>query len=63
MKSCQPCGRAWSTWSGFGRHMTREHSIDRGNFWRRANQIGDEPCVAVLSEAGRWYLMVQGALW
>lgn len=62
MKTCQPCLRTWSSWSAFGRHMHQAHGINREQFWRRANQIGDAPCVAVQSENGRFYLMVQGLL-
>jgi len=50
------------TWTAFGRHMAREHGINRDQFWRRANQIGDAPCVAVRAESGGFFLMVQGAL-
>jgi len=42
--------------------MHQEHGINRDQFWRRANQIGDSPCVAVQAESGRFYLMVQGLL-
>lgn len=50
------------TWTAFGRHMHQAHGINRDQFWRRANQIGDAPCVAVRSESGGFFLMVQGAL-
>lgn len=62
MKTCLPCRRSFMTWSAFGKHMTREHRINRDQFWRRANQIGDAPCVAVRSESGSFFLMVQGVL-
>lgn len=62
MKLCQPCNRTFMSWSAFGRHMTRQHGIGADQFWRRANQIGDSPCVAVRSDAGRFFLMVQGRL-
>jgi hypothetical protein len=62
MKECQPCRSRWLSWSAFGKHMVHFHNVDREAFWRRANQIGDQPCVAVRSELGRWMLMVQGRL-
>jgi hypothetical protein len=62
MKTCVPCNRSFMTWSAFGKHMTRVHEVDREQFWRRANQVGDSPCCAVRSVGGRWALMVQGSL-
>jgi len=62
MKMCVPCGRWWMTWTAFGRHMLREHGVDRETFYRRANQVGDNPCYAVRSDKGRWSLMVQPPL-
>jgi hypothetical protein len=62
MKRCLPCNKTFMSWSSFGRHMMRSHGIDSGRFWRRANQIGDEPCAALRSDNGRWSLMVQGRL-
>lgn len=56
------CRLKFATWRLFGRHMTQAHGIDRDSFWRRAQQVGDEPCVAVCSLQGYWYLMVQGRL-
>lgn len=61
MKECLPCRRRWLTWFEFVRHMQETHKINRENLWRRANQIGDKPCVAVRSAGGRWALMVQGS--
>lgn len=62
MKTCQPCAKKYASWSAFVRHMATVHGIDRENLWRRANQVGDAPCVAVRSLGGRWALMAQGQL-
>lgn len=62
MRRCQPCGKEFVTWGGFVNHMSHVHGVDRERLWYRANQIGDSPCVAVCSEGGRWYVMVQGLL-
>lgn len=61
MKTCQPCSRSFISWSAFVRHMAEAHAIDRERLWRRANQVGDLPCIAVRSVGGRWALMVQGS--
>lgn len=62
MRTCQPCQKTFVTWFGFVNHMNHAHGVDRERLWSRANQIGDSPCVAVRSDAGRWYVMVQGSL-
>lgn len=62
MKRCEPCGKNFATWSYFGKHAVQQHGVNREGFWRRANQIGDEPCVLVRTVAGQWFLMVQGRL-
>lgn len=62
MKHCSECHKDFMTWSKFSRHMVGHHGVNRDQFWRRANQIGDLPCVALRSEHGHWYLMVQSPL-
>ena len=62
MKRCAPCAKDFRSWTAFGRHVMAEHTVDRHAFWRRANQIGDAPCVLVRSDANRWFLMVQDRL-
>lgn len=62
LKQCEPCRRAFMTWSKFGKHCVEVHGVSRERFWARANQIGDQPCYLVRSEQGRFMLMVQGAL-
>jgi hypothetical protein len=62
MMVCQPCAKEWGSWARFSRHMVNAHNIDSAALWRRATQIGYQPVVAVLSEQGRWFLMVQGSL-
>lgn len=62
MRQCLPCNKRFITWHAFVSHMVKEHGIDRENLWRRANQIGDSPCIAVHSERGLWMIMVQGSL-
>jgi hypothetical protein len=62
LKTCLPCKRTFATWSRFGRHLVEVHHTNRAAFWRRANQVGDDPCVYVVSEAGDGFIMVQGSL-
>lgn len=62
MKTCQPCRKRFATWSGFVRHLGNEHKVSREALWRRANQVGDRPCIAVRSIGGRWALMIQDGL-
>lgn len=62
MKECFPCHKSFMTWTAFGRHMHQVHGINRDAFWRRANQVGDAPCIAVRADSGGFFLMVQGVL-
>ena len=62
LKQCEPCRRAFMTWSKFGKHCIERHGVGREQFWRRANQIGDAPCYLVRAESGRFFLMVQGVM-
>lgn len=62
MKTCVPCDRTFREWKLFVRHMSRDHGVDRARLWSRAAEIGDAPCMALRSERGHWYLMVQDRL-
>lgn len=62
MKACEPCGKEWDTWFQFVRHLERVHGINAEHAWLRATQIGDQPCVAVRTDRGDMFLMVQGLL-
>lgn len=62
MKHCMPCRLNFVTWSRFIRHLVEKHHANRAACWRRANQVGDDPCVYMVTEAGRGLLMVQGSM-
>lgn len=62
MNQCLPCGRSFSSFGAFGRHMTRVHKVDGQAFWRRIEQVGDKPVWATRSDRGLWSLIVQERL-
>ena len=59
---CAPCDLKFLHWGGFMRHMHNAHHIDLALLRQRMAQCGYQPVTAVLTQGGRWMLMVQAPL-
>lgn len=62
MSRCMLCNKGYQSYSLFVRHMVRKHGVDSVSLWRRIDQAQGGEVWATLSERGRWYVFLQGAL-
>lgn len=62
MRYCFPCDRNFATDARFVRHLTEDHGAPRARVERAIAEWPDAALVAVVSDAGVWFLMAQPAL-